>query len=115
MAISGLTNTYTDLYQAQSAQNASKLQNQLDNAGKAKTDDELMDACKEFEAYFLEQMFKAMMKTIPESEETSSYTTNLMDYHKDSTVQEVASASTDQNSLGLAQMLYEQMKRNYNL
>ena len=55
------------------------------------------------------------MKTIPESEETSSYTTNLMDYYKDSMVQEVASASTEQNSLGLAQMLYEQMKRNYNL
>ena len=109
MAISGLTNTYAGLYQAQSAQNASKLQNQLDNAGKAKTDDELMDACKEFEAYFLEQMFKAMMKTIPESEETSSYTTNLMDYYKDSMVQEAASASTEQNSLGLAQMLYEQI------
>ena len=30
-------------------------------------------------------------------------------------VQQIASDSTEQNSLGLAQMLYEQMKRNYNL
>ena len=39
----------------------------------------------------------------------------LMDYYKDEMVQQIASDSTEQNSLGLAQMLYEQMKRNYNL
>lgn len=79
------------------------------------TDDELMDACKQFESYFLEQMFKEMMKTIPESEDTSSSNSQLMDYYKDEMVQQIASDSTEQNSLGLAQMLYEQMKRNYNL
>ena len=79
------------------------------------TDEELMDACKQFEAYFLEQMFKEMMKTIPESDETSSSNSQLMDYYKDEMVQQIASDSTEQNSLGLAQMLYEQMKRNYNM
>ena len=96
-------------------QTASKLQNQLNGSDYTKaTDDELMDACKQFEAYFLEQMFKEMMKTIPESDETSS-NSQLMDYYKDEMVQQIASDSTEQNSLGLAQMLYEQMKRNYNL
>jgi flagellar protein FlgJ len=95
-------------------QTASKLQNQL-NGSDYTTDDELMDACKQFEAYFLEQMFKEMMKTIPESDETSSSNSQLMDYYKDEMVQQIASDSTEQNSLGLAQMLYEQMKRNYNL
>ena len=56
-----------------------------------------------------------MMKTIPESEDTSSSNSQLMDYYKDEMVQQIASDSTEQNSLGLAQMLYEQMKRNYNL
>ena len=74
-----------------------------------------MDACKQFESYFLEQMFKEMMKTIPENEDTSSSNSQLMDYYKDEMVQQIASDSTEQNSLGLAQMLYEQMKRNYNL
>ena len=74
-----------------------------------------VSACKQFEAYFLEQMFKEMMKTIPESDETSSSNSQLMDYYKDEMVQQIASDSTEQNSLGLAQMLYEQMKRNYNL
>lgn len=97
-------------------QTASKLQEKLNSADDSKaTDDELMDACKQFESYFLEQMFKEMMKTIPESEDTSSSNSQLMDYYKDEMVQQIASDSTEQNSLGLAQMLYEQMKRNYNL
>ncbi len=97
-------------------QTASKLQDKLNGADYTKaTDDELMDACKQFEAYFVEQMFKEMMKTIPESDETSSSNSQLMDYYKDEMVQQIASDSTEQNSLGLAQMLYEQMKRNYNL
>ena len=97
-------------------QTASRLQDKLNSSDYAKaTDDELMDACKQFESYFLEQMFKEMMKTIPESEGTSSSNSQLMDYYKDEMVQQIASDSTEQNSLGLAQMLYEQMKRNYNL
>ena len=97
-------------------QTASKLQEKLNSADYSKaTDDELMDASKQLESYFLEQMFKEMMKTIPESEDTSSSNSQLMDYYKDEMVQQIASDSTEQNSLGLAQMLYEQMKRNYNL
>ena len=95
-------------------QTASKIQNQVSGADYTKaTDDELMDACKQFEAYFLEQMFKEMMKTIPESEDTSSSNSQLMDYYKDEMIQNIATESTETNSLGLAQMLYEQMKRNY--
>lgn len=114
MDISGLS-AYTDLYQTQASQSTSKLENELKTDYSKSTDDELMDACKEFEAYFLEQMFKEMMKTIPESETTSSYSSNLIDYYKDNMIQEIAGNSTEQNSLGLAQMLYEQMKRNYGL
>ena len=72
-----------------------------------------MDACKQFEAYFLEQMFKEMMKTIPESGSSSGSGTAMVDYFKDEALQKLAADSTEQNSLGLAQMLYEQMKRNY--
>lgn len=115
MDISGLTSTYTDIYATQASKTTSKLENQLETDYSKATDEELMDACKQFEAYFLEQMFKEMMKTIPESDTTSSYSSNLMDYYKDTMVQEIASSSTEQSSLGLAQTLYEQMKRNYGL
>ena len=62
-----------------------------------------------------EMCIRDRMKTIPESDSTSSSNSQLMDYYKDEMVQQIASDSTEQNSLGLAQMLYEQMKRNYNL
>ena len=115
MDISGLTSGYAELYGAQKSQTASKLESELDADFTQKTEDELMDACKEFEAYFLEMMFKEMMKTIPKSEDDSSYSTNMLDYYKDSMMQELAKQSTDTNPLGLAQTLYEQMKRNYDI
>ena len=79
------------------------------------TEDELMDVCKDFEAYFTEQMFKAMQKMIPESEEVSASTRQLQDYYKEQMVQSFAEQSAQGEGLGLAQMLYEQMKRNYGL
>ena len=56
-----------------------------------------------------------MTKTVGKEEFTSQSTSTLVDYFKDEMVQKMAEQSTEQNSLGLAQMLYEQMKRNYNL
>ena len=112
--ISNVNSIYTNGTYASGTGNS--LEDKINNKDLSKaTDDELMDACKQFESYFLEQMFKEMMKTIPESEDTSSSNSQLMDYYKDEMVQQIASDSTEQNSLGLAQMLYEQMKRNYNL
>lgn len=114
MDISGLTSTYNDIYASASNQSVSKLEGQLGKDYSKVQDDELMDACKQFEAYFLEQMFKEMMNTIPKSEESGS-TANMVDFFEDQMVQNIATESTEQNSLGLAQMLYEQMKRNYGL
>lgn len=115
MDIGNLSGAYADMYAAKTAQSSSKLEGQLKTDYSQATEAELMDACKQFEAYFLEQMFKEMMKTIPKSDDGDSYAGNLMDYYKDNMIQEMASTSTEQNSLGLAQMLFEQMKRNYDL
>lgn len=114
---SNIASMYSNTYSTAANQSATKLQNRLDGSDYSKaTEDELMDACKQFEAYFVEQMYKAMMKTIPSNEGTSSYTSNMMDYYKDQMIQSMAEQTTGQNGgLGLAQMLYEQMKRNYGI
>lgn len=112
MDITNLTSTYNDIYVSASDQTASKLRQQLGTDFARATDDELMNACKQFESYFLEQVFKEMVKTIP-SEETSGSASTMKDYYKDQMLQNLAAESTEQNGLGLAQMLYEQMKRNY--
>ncbi|MCM1027628.1 MAG: rod-binding protein [Roseburia sp.] len=115
MDFSNITGMYSDAYTNAANQSASKLQDKLNGANYEKaSDDELMDACKQFEAYFIEQMYKSMLKTIPQSEETSASTSNMLDFYKDQMIQSVAEQTADQNGgLGLAKMLYEQMRRNY--
>ena len=78
------------------------------------TDEELMDACKEFESYLLEQVFKEMTKTVSfvDKDDTNS---TLVEYFGDNVIQEISKQSTETQGLGIAQQLYEQMKRNYNL
>ena len=112
---SNITGMYSDMYSTAANQSASKLQNKLSDAYYSKASDaELMKACKQFEAYFIEQMYKGMMKTIPQNEETSHYTSSMMDFYKDQMIQSMAEATSNQNGgFGLAQMLYEQMKRNF--
>lgn len=115
MDFSNIAGMYSDAYANAASRRAANLQGKLKDADYAKaTDAELMDACKQFEAYFIEQMYKGMMKTIPANENTSNYTATMMDYYKDQMVQAVAEETTNQNGgFGLAQMLYEQMKRNF--
>lgn len=74
------------------------------------TDEQLLDACKEFETYFVEQMFKAMRATVHKEESSSS---SYMDMFEDNLYQEYAKNASDSGQLGLAQMLYEQMKKTY--
>ncbi len=117
MDFSNVTAMYTDTYANASNQAADRLQNKLNGADYAKaTDDELMDACKQFEAYFIEQMFKEMVKTIPSESAGSGSMNSMMDYYKDQMIQGIAEEASNQNGgFGLAQMLYEQMRRNYGL
>lgn len=116
MDVSNIASIYSDVYANAANQSASKLQDRLQSTAKnAATDDELMDACKQFESYFIEQMYKAMVKTIPQNEETSGSNSTMMDYYKDQMIQSIADQTTEQSGFGLAQMLYEQMRRNYGL
>ena len=113
MDISGISSLYD--YSTLSSSPKSNLEDKLSSDLSTSTEDELMDACKEFEAYFVEQMFKAMERMIPEREDESSTTKNTMDYFGDMLTQEYAKTATEGEGLGIAQMLYEQMKRNYDL
>lgn len=114
--LSGLSSPYSDMLASQMKDTTTqKLQNTVSADYNNATEKELMNACKEFEAYFLEQIFKGMEKTVMKSGDEDSSTSNLVDYFKDNTIQELAAQSTESNSLGLAQMLFEQMKRNYGI
>lgn len=116
MDLSGLTSGYsTYLTQQIEDTQAAKMQSMVSKDYTKATDDELKDVCKQFEAYFLEQVFKQMEKTVIKNEEASGSTTALVDYFKDSAIADLATQSTQTQGLGIAEMLYEQMKRNYGL
>lgn len=113
-SLSGLTDIYSqysDLYNEKNV-SGTKLKNTLENTDYANsTDDEIMDACKQFEAYFVEQVFKAMEKMVPKSEDSEG---DYMKYFGDTLYQEYAKSATEQgDGFGIAKSLYEQMKRNY--
>lgn len=91
----------------------SSLKNKLGSTGKDTSDEELMDVCRQFEAYFIEQVFKEMEKTVPKSDMGYNSDDQLVNFFKDDVRQKLASKAGEQQGLGLAQMLYEQMKRNY--
>ncbi len=115
MDLSSLSNYYNSMT-SQMSPSANNISNLSETEVAAKTDEELMEVCKEFEAYFLEQVFKEMEKTTTIfGEEDKGSSSQLVDYFKDSTIAELAGESTDKDGLGLAQMLYEQMKRNYEI
>lgn len=116
MDIGGISDIYSKYTSTLSENsNAEALKNKISSAS-GQTDDELMSACKEFEAYFVEQMYKEMLKTIPESTLSSSSSSTMVDFFKDQAVTELSKQTAEQNGgLGLAQMLYEQMKRNVDL
>ena len=102
----GTTNLVNNLNQNSGTQLQDKLQ-----VKKASSDEDLMNVCREFEAYFTEQVFKAMYKMVPENKEQDSSTKQLTGYFKDQMTAEYAKQSSQGDGLGIAQMMYEQMKR----
>lgn len=112
-AITGLGNNYLTSYDKYN-QSTSEIKNSLTNTDFSKaTDEEMMKACKSFESYFLEQAFKGMEKMIPKDEDSSS-TNSYVEMFKDNLYQEYAESATERgDGIGIAKMLYEQMKRNY--
>lgn len=129
-SITGLSSTnYSDVYDSK----AGSLTNKLTDIDYSKaSDDELMSVCKDFESYFVEQVLKSMEKMAKidsEDEDSNLFTSmagiggtedtslnTLGSYFEDEMVSSYAKLMTDSNhgkGLGIAQTLYEQMKRNY--
>ncbi|MBO4374443.1 MAG: rod-binding protein [Lachnospiraceae bacterium] len=109
---SNYLNTVNDEASSRAAE-YSGLKNKLNRTGSDTSDDELMDVCKQFEAYFIEQVFKEMEKTVPKSDMGFNSDDRLVNFFKDDVRQKLATKAGEQQGLGLAQMMYEQMKRNY--
>ena len=117
MDISGLSSDYS-AYLSSSSAAADKMNNIKRTDYTNATDDELMDACKQFEQYLVEMVMDEVMDTVDifgTGEPSSSAMASSQDLMKDSMVQTMAKQLTDGSNLGIAQELYESMKRNYGM
>lgn len=114
MDINGLNTDYTNYLSQSSA--ASARMDQIKNKDyENASDEELMDACKQFEEYFVEMTLKEVFKTVDlfgTGESSSGAMSTSKDLMKDSIVQKFAEKITEESNFGLAQQLYESMKRN---
>ena len=117
MEIGSLDSSYINNVLDNAGNATDSIKNKLNSAkasGAGASDQELMEVCKEFEAYFMEQLFKNMKSSmVPSNEESSGAMATLKGYYEDEMMKEYAKSAAEQSNTGLAQMLYEQMKRNY--
>lgn len=91
------------------------LTGKLGNVDKSTSAEELKEACRAFESFFMEEVYKEMLNTIGSDEDGDPSMTTLVDYFKDGAIQTISAQTTKQSGGVLAQQLYEQMKRNYGI
>ncbi|MFP4497948.1 MAG: rod-binding protein [Vulcanimicrobiota bacterium] len=74
-----------------------------------KNDAELQKACKEFESLFLNQLLTAMRKTIPKVDGQENNQKQMYESMMDT---ELAKSWSQSDGIGLANVLYQQLKHN---
>lgn len=88
--------------------NSNEFKSLLDKAMKTKEDKELMEVCKQFETIFTHMMLKSMRGTVPKSELIpTSFGREIYESIYDEKLSEEISKG---QGIGLAQMLYQQLK-----
>ncbi len=107
------TTLYTQGYNSYTSQASEKLEKTLSTKDyKNATDEEMMEVAKTFESYLMEQVLKAMERTTKLDPDEDTDSTGYLDVFKDQLTQEYAKLTSENTDLGLAKMLYEQMKLN---
>lgn len=85
----------------------------LDNAINSGQDDELKEACTEFESYFLNMMFKSMRKTVVSNGGIFGKS-NAEKIFQDMLDEQMTDKMAKQGGIGLADMMYKQLSRQNN-
>ena len=112
--ISSMAGVAANAYTSASVSSTENLSSKIKNNKNGNTDEEMMEAAKQFESYFVEQVFKELQKSVDLFGTKDKESDNMMvDYVKDIYNQKLAEQVTEHGNLGIAQQLFENMKRNY--
>ena len=117
-----MASSITDIGTSYASQVASNAVSEQATAGLKRdysnaSDAELMNACKKFEEYFVEQVIKGAQRTtvLDGFASESGSMASMKSMIRDSYAQELAKMMSDQNSVGLAQKMFDQMKKSQGL
>ena len=114
MAVSSIGDTYFTNYSADATDAVSdRVTNQIQNAGK---DEEMLDDCKQFEEYMIQQMLKSMeesAKVFSDDEDDSSgdYVEMFQDNYLSAIAEQMVNSG---QGLGIAEQLYNSINQNKN-
>lgn len=116
MEIGGLGNNYfaynNVLTNSSSASDiaADEVKSELNALSEESSDEQLMEACKSFEAYLVEQVMDSMKATVTSinNEEENDY----MAMFGDTLYEEYANQIAQTETLGISKMLFDSIKRN---
>lgn len=106
--VSSMYDTYASSI---SSTSASSLKDSLESVNSDSDDEELMNACKSFESYFVQKIIQQAEETVKSDDEEGEY----LKYFGDTLTQAYADAITDSGEIGLAQQLYDSMKQSYKI
>lgn len=110
-SILDISSMYDSYASTLSSATGSSLKNSLESVNSDSDDEELMNACKSFESYFVQKIIDQAYKSVKGEEDEGEY----MKYFGDTLTQSYADAIADSGEIGLAQQLYDSMKQNYKL
>ncbi|MCH5267129.1 MAG: rod-binding protein [Lachnospiraceae bacterium] len=103
--VSSIYDTYSQSMQSTSGASA---QSALSAVNENTTDEELMDACKGFESYFVQKIIEKARKMVESDEEDKD---EYLEMFGDTLNQAYADKIVEGGGIGIAQQLYDSMKR----
>ena len=100
-----------------SADRTSKVQSGLSNLSSTSTKEELEEAAKTFEAYFVEQLLKEEKKSIEamRTSQEDSTASQYKDLYMDTVIQDISAQIVDKYGSRFTDSMVEQMMRSYGI
>ncbi len=98
---------------ANSSASADRVNSSISGIGEGSSEEEMKQAIKDFESYFVEQILKNVQESLKSDEDSTN--SQLTDYFMGTVSEQLADKIIDQTGNRLTQTLYEQMCRNYNV
>lgn len=114
------TSSYINAVTNQAQNNAatsktSKVNSSINNINVTSTKEELTDAVKSFEQYFVEEMLKTMKDSVKAFSSDKDKSDPLTDYYMDFAIKEVAQQMVDQYGERITKDFVSQILRNYGI